>query len=37
VPKFLNEAGSRSMVGLAATGAVAGVIFYVTKGYLVKN
>jgi len=37
VPKFLSESGSRSMVGLAATGAVAAVLFYVTKGYVVKN
>lgn len=37
VPKFLNEAGSRSMVGLAATGAVAAALFYIAKGYVVKN
>lgn len=37
VPKFLNDAGSRSMIGLAATGAVAAVFFYVAKGYVIKN
>jgi hypothetical protein len=37
VPKFLNEAGSRSMVGLATTGAVAAALFYIAKGYVVKN
>lgn len=34
VPKFLNEQGSRSAVGLAATGAVAGVLFYFGKNYI---
>ena len=33
VPSFLNEQGHRSAVGLAATGAVAAVIFYVLKRY----
>ena len=33
VPQFLNEKGHRSMVGLAATGAVAAGIFYVLKKY----
>jgi hypothetical protein len=33
VPQFLNEQGHRSMVGLAATGAVAAGIFYVLKRY----
>lgn len=36
IPKFLNEQGGRSMVGLAATGAVAAVIFFFTKDYIVK-
>jgi len=36
VPKFLNEQGGRSMVGLAATGAVAAVVFYFIKDYIVK-
>ena len=34
VPKFLNEQGSRSAVGLAATGAVAAVLFYFGKNYI---
>lgn len=33
VPQFLNDQGHRSMVGLAATGAVAAAIFYVLKKY----
>ena len=36
IPKFLNEQGGRSMVGLAATGAVAAVIFFFMKDYIVK-
>jgi len=36
VPKFLNEQGSRSMVGLASTGLVAAIAFYVAKDYIVK-
>jgi len=36
VPKFLNEQGSRSMVGLASTGLVAAIVFYFAKGQLVK-
>jgi hypothetical protein len=36
IPKFLNEQGGRSMIGLAATGVVAAVVFYVTKDYIVK-
>ena len=36
IPKFLNEQGGRSVVGLAATGAVAAVIFFFTKDYIVK-
>jgi hypothetical protein len=36
IPKFLNEQGGRSMVGLATTGAVAAVVFYVVKDYVVK-
>ena len=36
VPKFLNEQGSRSMVGLASTGLVAAVVFYISKDYFVK-
>jgi hypothetical protein len=37
VPKFLSENGSRSAVGLASTGLVAALIFYVVKTYVVKN
>jgi len=36
VPKFLNEQGARSMVGLASTGLVAALAFYVAKDYIVK-
>jgi hypothetical protein len=36
IPKFLNEQGGRSMVGLASTGAVAAIIFYFAKDYIVK-
>jgi hypothetical protein len=36
VPKFLNEQGSRSVVGLASTGLVAAVVFYFVKDYIVK-
>ena len=36
VPRFLNEQGSRSMVGLASTGLIAAVVFYLTKDYIVK-
>ena len=36
VPKFLNEQGSRSMIGLASTGLVAALAFYVAKDYIVK-
>jgi hypothetical protein len=36
IPKFLNEQGGRSMVGLAATGGVAAVVFYFIKDYIVK-
>ena len=36
IPKFLNEQGGRSMVGLATTGAVAGVVFFIMKDYIIK-
>ena len=36
IPRFLNEQGGRSIVGLAATGAVAAIIFYISKDYIVK-
>ena len=37
IPKFLNEQGGRSMVGLATTGVVAAVVFYIVKDYIVKH
>jgi len=36
VPKFLTENGTRSMVGLGATGLVAAVLFYFSKSYVIK-
>jgi hypothetical protein len=36
IPRFLNEQGSRSMVGLASTGLVAAIVFYFVKDYIVK-
>ena len=36
VPKFLNEQGARSMIGLASTGLVAAIVFYFAKAQLVK-
>jgi len=36
IPKFLNEQGGRSMVGLATTGVVAGAVFYIMKDYVIK-
>jgi len=33
VPSFLNDQGNRSMIGLASTGAVAAVAFYIAKRY----
>ena len=36
IPKFLNENGGRSMVGLATTGAVAAIIFFFAKSYIIK-
>jgi hypothetical protein len=37
VPNFLDNAGSRSMVGLAATGAVAAIVFYMAKSYVISR
>lgn len=34
VPQFLNAQGNRSMVGLASTGLVAAVLFYVARKYV---
>jgi hypothetical protein len=36
IPKFLNEQGGRSVVGLGATGVVAAIVFYIAKDYIVK-
>jgi hypothetical protein len=36
IPKFLNEQGGRSVVGLASTGAIAAIVFYFMKDYIVK-
>jgi hypothetical protein len=36
IPKFLNEQGGRSFVGLASTGAVAAIVFFFVKDYIVK-
>jgi hypothetical protein len=36
IPKFLNEQGSRSMVGLASTGLVAAIVFYFVKDQIVR-
>ena len=36
IPKFLNEQGGRSGVGLATTGVVAAVAFYIVKDYVVR-
>lgn len=33
VPRFLNAQGNRSLVGLASTGAVAGVAFFIARKY----
>ena len=36
VPQFLNSQGNRSMVGLASTGIVAGVVFFLISRYQSK-
>jgi len=36
VPKFVNDQGSRSAVGLLATGAVAGLAFHFAKQQIIK-
>jgi hypothetical protein len=36
IPKFLNEQGGRSVVGLATTGVVTAIIFYITKTYIIR-
>lgn len=37
VPRFLNDMGQRSGVGLAATGVVAAVLFYFGRSYVIKE
>lgn len=37
IPKFINEQGGRSMIGLASTGVVAAIAFYFVKDYAVKS
>ncbi len=37
VPKFLSENGSRSAIGLASTGLVAAIVFWVIKTYVIKH
>lgn len=34
IPQFLNAQGSRSFIGLASTGAVAALLFYVARRYV---
>ena len=36
IPKFLNEQGGRSMIGLASTGLVSAVVFFFAKDYIIK-
>lgn len=36
IPQFLNDTGRRSLIGLAATGLVASVIFYAGQSYVIK-
>jgi len=36
IPQFLNDAGRRSLIGLAATGLVASMIFYAGQSYVIK-
>lgn len=36
IPQFLNDTGRRSLIGLAATGLVASVIFYAGHSYVIK-
>lgn len=37
IPQFLDEAGSRSTVGLAATGLIAALIYYFIQKFLRKD
>ena len=36
IPQFLNDAGRRSLIGLAATGIVAAVLFHIGQSYVLK-
>jgi len=36
IPKFLNEQGGRSVIGLASTGVIAAIIFFIAKTYIIK-
>lgn len=36
IPQFLNDTGRRSLIGLAATGLVASIIFYAGQSYVIK-
>jgi hypothetical protein len=36
IPQFLNDTGRRSLIGLAATGLVASVIFHIGQTYAIK-
>ncbi len=35
IPRFLNDQGGRSMIGLASTGVIAAIVFYFVKDYVV--
>ena len=37
IPRFLNDQGGRSMIGLASTGVVAAIVFFFVKDYVIKN
>lgn len=36
IPQFLNDTGRRSLIGLAATGLVASLIFHIGQTYAIK-
>lgn len=37
IPRFINEQGGRSAIGLASTGLVAAIVFYFAKNYAIKH
>lgn len=37
IPQFIGEDGARSMVGLATTGLVAALIFFITQKYILNR